>query len=65
MPTGAYVANFAMFAYVSVPYHAVTACKVYYVYGSVTGCGYFAVHMRNRYLLVSNQITIIFVTSIF
>ena len=41
MPTGAYIATKRDFAYVSVPYHAVTACK--FSYGSVTVCGYFAV----------------------
>ena len=43
VPTGAYVATKRDFAYVSVPYHAVIAHKVYY--GSVTGCGYFAVYI--------------------
>ena len=41
MPTGAYIATKRDFAYVSVPYHAITACK--FSYGSVTVCGYFAV----------------------
>ena len=38
MPTGAYIATKRDFAYMSAPYHAVTACK--FSYGSVTVCGY-------------------------
>ena len=49
MPMGAYIATKRDFAYVSVPNHAVTACK--FSYGSVTVCGYFVVYIQRKFFL--------------